>query len=827
MNRQKLGLLRPALNSAGISFVEVLVSTAILVTTAYVSISYFSSQKKIVRNLAVGSSCKIALENQLSYFRQQGNTPFAMGWNDDPTGGNIHIDPQSFQDQWLSDSVRVTSADRQAKLVKSVGGTIEMNSALLQKSALGTLSSLYNNVPNICGGIALSEIPAKAGFIFNPLANVGLNNFNSTIQIEPYNLDTGIPECLGVPFYPRPRGIRDASLPSGENPEAPVNNVTNPPEPAIVSFPPGVRSDYGFQVTLNATYIGNDGKPESCTTTEKFSYPVDQYVKAPSVILNAYDISLDRSLTIPNSVCPNTPDPQRSSRAECSQKPGVDRSNPNVEANMVLEIGFQNPDDMEPGSIFLCRDASRQLNYNYCQNNDANMRGSKPAGAYSLGNKKFGSGAPWVPCNEVEICGVKPSSVKFKKIAADKSKQIAAELKYRLTYQTTAAQVDQNLWGCEARVNVATVDMAGNFKKLTEVQHPLFQDSRVSAADTLKYFQGADCWSCYKKKKKNWASIAAVAFGFGTIGLLIYCGGGNCAPKGMRFKGFDCRDKSGGNIRCKLEAKTQNFPSWWGNLPAASASNFEGIAMSSLVCDGENPPPNCNPDESYLSRYPDICRNSSYFCANPYTHYLRYGINEGRFWGCPEVPKCQAVAGLRFSNSYPQTFDLPELDAGQSYDADPLFDRANAIVCEASAECVASADGKSSSYMGVEFEDSTDRAPIATCSNIIVQKRLDIGALLPNSPPPANGVGVCVTATPFGAIDMVAAIPISRYAGFKVCDPAVTGKAVPLLCKDTGGVITYPKDPINPTQDILDPAKYIFFEKVTPVPDNLPTCEAM
>lgn len=38
--------------------------------------------------------------------------------------------------------------------------------------------------------------------------------------------------------------------------------------------------------------------------------------------------------------------------------------------------------------------------------------------------------------------------------------------------------------------------------------------------------------------------------------------------------------------------------------------------------------------QCYLNRYPDICRNSSKYCADPYRHYREHGQYENRFWGC-------------------------------------------------------------------------------------------------------------------------------------------------------------------------------------------------
>ena len=62
----------------------------------------------------------------------------------------------------------------------------------------------------------------------------------------------------------------------------------------------------------------------------------------------------------------------------------------------------------------------------------------------------------WVPCSQVTACGVPSTTRNF----------TPATNEYTLTYQATQPS---DFWGCDVKIDVASIDLAGNFKRLSDL----------------------------------------------------------------------------------------------------------------------------------------------------------------------------------------------------------------------------------------------------------------------------------------------------------------------------------------------------------------------
>ncbi len=501
----------------------------VVLVTALAAGSFFSNHLSTVRNLTKVSSCKAALDSQLAYMRQFSAAPLAMPWTRNAGGPTIETFPNGYTDAWLDDAVRLTPLAGQ-DLMASTGAPSgrALRSVFLQQSSVGLVASLYNNVPNICTGpVAVTSIGAKSGHTAFTADTEVLKDLGVTIQIEPFDLVSGAALGCGA-RWARPRGVMEPQLAG---------------QPAtLVTFPPDVDASIGYRVHLRGTYTNGPTNIVNCDASEDFRYPVDRALQRISVILNAYEPAVEA-----NSVTPASTAVAGVPRPQCSHTLGA------TPATLKLGIGFRAGQPIEPGTVFLCRDTSRQMNPNWCPGapNGAAMQGQNY-------NVNGALNAPWVPCDQVSACGIAPASVTF-------TQATAREARYELNYRSVDGSTPDGLWGCDIKMDVATVDTAGNFRLLSQENNPLV--AGVNADTTLKYYQPTDCYKCYKKKPRNWGAIVAIAIGFGAIGLLAACGMmGACGSKGYRFLGHQCFDKYPGNApgdKYYCRKVRPNNPAWW------------------------------------------------------------------------------------------------------------------------------------------------------------------------------------------------------------------------------------------------------------------------
>ena len=544
--------------SRGASLVEIMVAMSVVAVSALAAGSFFSQQMATTRNMTRNSSCKAALDSQLGYIREM--TAIAPGyeWKGKSTGENGKtMTPAGAVtgDSWVDDSVRMGKV-KSTDIIAGTGAVRELNTHLLQKGSVGFLASLYNGVPGIQSGVDFASIPHKGS---EPLPAAidqeNLKDFKTEIAIKTINVGTGEEQSFGSQTWARPQG---------QNPDAALAGN------GIGTFPTSTSERLGYRVALKGTFTDGTGATKSCEASEDFFYPIDLQSPKLSVVLNAFDASTDSASIEPfeYTMLPG----QIRNRQECSHTPAV-RS----QAFVRMEVGFKTSvpkhEAIDSGTIFLCRDVSRQLSPNYCEGAvNAAMRGNE------YNTLKNPITPPWVPCNEVTACGIKPVSVNFVKDGP-------GEVRYVLNYNNSTSSTPDGLWGCDIAMDVATVDAAGNFQVLATQKSAL---NPKIAATQGRYFQPAPCYACYKKKPFSFLTFAlivgggiltggavAVAAAVGAaVGGLAACAtgvGGACKMKGYNFKGNKCAIPSGYQLNTgkKMCRKiTPAYPDWYtaGNL---------------------------------------------------------------------------------------------------------------------------------------------------------------------------------------------------------------------------------------------------------------------
>jgi hypothetical protein len=185
--------------------------------------------------------------------------------------------------------------------------------------------------------------------------------------------------------------------------------------------------------------------------------------------------------------------------------------------------------------------------------------------------------AQWVPCGQVTACGVPPQTTSFVQNAS------TGEQKYKNHYATPYPGMpsDDGLWGCDIKIDVATIDPGGNFSLLSARPGKI---PGQMASTTGYYFQPAECWACYKKKSSLFAialgiiAIATVVFAYAGIAAVVACaagGGGLCTPKHTKFLGNECWNRYGSGKTFCTKVKT-NYPAWFGSTVATTTCPAQG-----------------------------------------------------------------------------------------------------------------------------------------------------------------------------------------------------------------------------------------------------------
>lgn len=492
------------------SLLESLVVMALIVVIVFSSISFFQQQKTFLSFTSNAGTCRNILESQMGYLRQLGTTPSSTGWIH-PAGTGGQAETTSHPDGWLQDTFRYAI---NPPLFTPASSMVDHSG--LGLSTVAALDALYNQNPSFCSdGVDVASLPQKPNSIFFPqYDSTAVREFQSRIRIQALNLKDGSLSCPALPIAVRPQGVQDAAL-------------WKPHQLPAKSNP-----DYGYRVTLSGSFKDTGGLTNTCELTEDFHYPVDYSSQNLGAIVTA-------------SFSPAQANPSVQ-RPQCSHQRGMASA-----LDLKISIRPNDGNSIEPGTVILCADMSQQMNKDWCVHNGVPAPGAGMQGQdYNTGGSKTPQDAQWVPCSEVTACGIPPT-----RYNQSIDPNIPGGVVYDLNYSGANGNSPDGLWGCDIRIDIATVDPAGNFQILTD--NPRAINPKPYA---MQYFPTADCYSCWKKKKRKWGSFIISTILFGPILSCLAGVGGVCRPKGLQFVGYNCNGNPDGASFCQRMAPKR--PDW-------------------------------------------------------------------------------------------------------------------------------------------------------------------------------------------------------------------------------------------------------------------------
>ncbi len=500
-------------SQSGMSILESLLALGLVLGLAFTAGNYFYQQKSVLNITSNAGTCRNVLEGQLSYLRQLGTTPAGVSWSH-AAGTMGAANPSAFADPWLQDTFRYSNIQAKPIFLGTTGLQTTIDNSILSLGTIGTLNSLYNNVPALCAtGVDVATLPMKGGPFnpavassFNPAYDyMALSQFSTVMKVQALDLRSESVSCPAAPFIVRPQGVQDSQ--------------TFRPHVMI-----GSKPEMGYRVTLVGNYKDTKGGNNTCEVTEDFSYPVDHSSQNLAVVQTANFLPVAGN---PNIV-----------RPQCTHNPGMAS-----ELDLKLSVQPTNGTRIETGTVILCADMSQQMNKDYCFNAGVSTPGAGMQGQdYNSDGLLRKDTVKWVPCSQVTACGIAPTNY-----TQTPHPTILGGVEYNLKYSSpVSGGARDGLWGCDIRIDVASVDLAGNFQVLTReeagVTYPPF---------AKQYFPTTDCFACYQKKKRKWGAFIVSVILFGPILSCLAGVGGVCKPSGMRFIGYNCKDISAGNTFCR------------------------------------------------------------------------------------------------------------------------------------------------------------------------------------------------------------------------------------------------------------------------------------
>lgn len=380
------------LNNKGFSITEALIAATIVTSTSFLVTQNYTNTTKLSKTNFDRNSCRSYVNtvmNRISSLGYYQRTQLPRSVNNnlsaeliDPRD-NIRVatnEPGVTVERGININHRWVNNNQHRLAQMPAGWTpgtdIIIRTPHLIQGSMAALTSIYNS-ENYC---SVSRAYAGGGANnFFLTTGYSLQNLASTIQIQPYSLNTNsLLACASVP-----RG-NIIVAPPANTASMNVHNVTHAPN---------VRDDIGFLVTINATYTDNKGQTQRCTKSTRFQYPPDTFVNIGTNNLVDFNNNNPSIANYPLCVTPNN------------------------QHDVNLRLNFENfsavGNNFETGLIAVCQDQSEQV---AIPANSASCRSgighsypppSQPAITYlhgNTGNSARGS-RTWVPCHRVTICG--------------------------------------------------------------------------------------------------------------------------------------------------------------------------------------------------------------------------------------------------------------------------------------------------------------------------------------------------------------------------------------------------------------------------------------
>jgi type II secretory pathway pseudopilin PulG len=440
---------------------------------------------------------------------------------------------------------------------------------LLMQGAVADLADLYD-LPSFRGNAA-SPLPP----IFQ--SQQDLESKNLMIQIQRYNLNKGssspdeftgsghfwpIPRIqFGIPGDPKlvPKAarsyeIRDSSndflIDQGKGPAMKIAVLPHDENTLQMSW------DYGFLVTLslNNYQPSTNFSPVSCQLQKEYSLPpayhntlsfqsdfdiLDPPAQAytvtgqpqkqrvnPKLLSNKNDIlsllgqpgPADAISTMFSNVSVKAAD-GANNRPICTQDSSIDTKT--LDLPLTVTLKFRNL-SKEPGAIPMCLDSSgvpaglRTLDgsdYQWCPS-DIN----KGAEVRIVGKNNNGASPAqqgWVPCENLNLCHLKPDAVQITPSAALGLPDDTITYSYQYNFKNDSNTKGSSLWGCMMSVQTAVLDPVGNLSYVPAGgKVPNSKTGNIGSAKPAMstvppfiYFKPPPCYTCKCKNCKGSKSL--------------------------------------------------------------------------------------------------------------------------------------------------------------------------------------------------------------------------------------------------------------------------------------------------------------------------------
>lgn len=512
-------------NSKGFSLPEVVVSIAIIGVTALGISQLFITGATGTKAMNQTSACVNHLNSVVNRLRSLG-TRVLVGDFLPAVGGSL-VNRWAVDGVGTvaveQDATAINPADRYPGIAAynitnvpaAPGDVLEVRNPHLIQGVMGGALAIYNSNPAaFCTG-ATGSIYNVAGpalsSLFAASSNVQtLIALETRVRIQPYNLATGLVDAAcPSPLMIAPRGS-PAHMPNAMASGRVGGIATGLVAGSMVGFGAGVRNDLGLLVTLRANYTDVNGVPMGCTAEMRLQYPEDTGVPgAPNILIDrnsTWDDPATSAGTSRSGESPVGPTTPTETDVNCQ---------PRNQNTIRLQVGYTAANTNEAGTVLICRDRSYQLPppesaaasayFSACLVGgvpDAaraqyppaayfppgtdrlprpqwNNTAWAPAGTvdvpYILGNAyippanfiNVGDNT-WVPCDQIQICGVNPTGG---------GGTLAGGMKF---YEVNFSNLPS---GCVMQMDVRSVDAAGNLSPVRTIDNTTV----ASGANIVEY----------------------------------------------------------------------------------------------------------------------------------------------------------------------------------------------------------------------------------------------------------------------------------------------------------------------------------------------------
>ncbi len=277
---------------SGFTLVEVAVALAILsLTMIGVALLFNTSTNSSKTHMMAGNACRNHVNNVLNRIKDKGtligaatHIPDTVNNPSTKLGGgscpdNVRCPPDLGIDnnQRWDATIDLISADDPP--------VIQPHLQLL--GTMNSLLALYRANPAHCSsakGVQYANshyfVQYDPQIIVDDISSDNLNNLQTWIRIQPYNVISGDLEGCPSDLEIRPESMNEEALTAADG--------------TLFQMPPGIRSDIGFLVTVHADYEDQADNPTFCEVESRFQYqmikwdPDNLSVSASSVNSNPF-----------------------------------------------------------------------------------------------------------------------------------------------------------------------------------------------------------------------------------------------------------------------------------------------------------------------------------------------------------------------------------------------------------------------------------------------------------------------------------------------------------------------------------------------------------